>query len=79
MQNAIEKSPRRRERNPSGEDGKGDTFEWVGISKTAARIQTAQRQPSEYQEWRMPFGLGDGLGLTAAYAAMEPQAILKVH
>ena len=27
----------------------------------------------------MPFGLGDGLALTAAYVTVEPQAILKPY
>ena len=43
------------------------------------KIQMAQRQAYLFQEGGMPFGLSDGLALTAAYVTVEPQAILKPY
>jgi hypothetical protein len=50
-----------------------------GVPYRIPKIQIGQRQVSEYQEGGMPFGLGDGLAVTVAGVAVDPQAILKLN
>ncbi len=42
------------------------------------KIQTGQRQVSEYQEGGIPFGFGDGLALTGADIEVRRQALVKL-